>query len=97
MKLARIACAAAIAAVGAVATAGVAAAYHHSGYYSTGPYGTYYQPQYRPYYQPYYAPAPPPPRYYGHHGYPYGYNSYRPRPHGGVFIRTPGLRLGIGW
>jgi hypothetical protein len=73
--------------------------YGTPGYYHSNQYGTYYQPQYQPYYQPYYAP-PPRPRYYGH---PYGYNSYngyngyRSRPHGGVFIRTPGLRLGIGW
>ena len=66
--------------------------YGTPGYYQSNQYGTYYQPNYQPYYQPYYAP---PPRYYS----PYGYNGYyhRPRRHSGVFIRTPGLRLGIGW
>jgi hypothetical protein len=69
---------------------------HHYGYYHSGYYGTYYQPHYAPYG---YAPPPPPPRYYAPYpyGYRHGYYGYRPRPHGGLFIRTPGVRLGIGW
>lgn len=69
---------------------------YHNGYYNQG----YYQ---QPYYGPYsYAPPPPPPRYYApysygpRYGYD-GYHGYRHRPHGGLFIRTPGLRLGIGF
>jgi hypothetical protein len=70
----------------------------HYGSYHTGYYGTYYQPYYAPYgYAPYgYAP-PPRPRYYAPYGYaPYGHYGYRRR-HSGVYIRTPGLRLGIGF
>lgn len=67
-------------------------------------YGSYHNNYYQPYYAPYgYAPPPPPPpRYYAPYGYaPYGYRhdsyyGYR-RPHSGVYIRTPGLRLGIGF
>lgn len=71
---------------------------HHYGSYHSRYYGTPYRPYYAPYgYAPYgYAP-PPPPRHYAPYGYrPYGHYGYS-RPHSGVFIRTPGLRLGIGF
>jgi hypothetical protein len=69
---------------------------HHYGTYHGGYYNNYYQPYYQPYgYAPYgYAP---PPRYYAPYAYrPYGYYGYR-HPHSGLYIRTPGLRLGIGF
>ena len=82
------------------ATSAATPVYHYGGY---GPYYNGYYAQ--PYgYSPYYAPPPPPRRYYAPYYSPYsyspyaynGYYGYR-RPHSGVYIRTPGLRLGIGF
>jgi hypothetical protein len=113
MNIARIARAASLIVAGALATACAAEAaptlalgadtadtaksaatpVHHYGYYHRRHYNNYYQPYYAPYA---YAP-PPPPAYYAPYPYRYGYYGYRPHPQGGLFIRTPGVRLGIGW
>ena len=62
--------------------------YYYPGYHPR----RYYQPPYQPYYQQYpqqyYQP------YYNNYGYDQGYRYRNP---GGIYIRTPGLRLGIGF
>lgn len=63
--------------------------YYNPGYHYRPYYQPYYQPPYRPYYRPYYGN-----RYYNNYGYNQG---YRYRNDGGIYIRTPGLRLGIGF
>jgi hypothetical protein len=71
---------------------------HHYGSYHNNYYGNYHQPRYAPYgYAPYgYAP-PPRRRHYGNYGYRHRGNYGYRRPHSGLYIRTPGLRLGIGF
>jgi hypothetical protein len=83
--------AAANAVSGKTASAVTPVYYGYNAYrYRRSHYRPYYRPQYRPYgygYGPYaYAP-----RYYQPYYRPY----YRPR--GGLYIHTPGLRLGIGF